>query len=47
MARDKNVDLLADFHNILNKWKNYLLVIYNNVSRYYTSVASYFPYPFS
>jgi hypothetical protein len=27
LVKDKNGDLLADFHNILNKWKNYFSVI--------------------
>jgi hypothetical protein len=24
LVKDKNVDLLADSHNILNRWKNYV-----------------------
>jgi hypothetical protein len=31
-VKDQNADLLADFHNILNRWKNYfsqLLNVYN------------------
>jgi hypothetical protein len=27
LVKDKNSDLLADSHNILNRWKNYFFVI--------------------
>jgi hypothetical protein len=29
LVKDKNGDLLADFHNILNRWKNYFCHILN------------------
>jgi hypothetical protein len=33
-VKDENVDLLADFHNILNRWKNYFtqLLVAHRVS---------------
>jgi hypothetical protein len=34
LVKDKNGDLLADFHNILNRWKNYFSLLFSvhNVS---------------
>jgi hypothetical protein len=28
-VKDENGDLLADFHNILNRWKNYFSLLLN------------------
>jgi hypothetical protein len=46
LAKDENGDLLADFHNILNRWKNYfsqLLTVHRDtdVSRWKCIQLSY------
>jgi methionine salvage enolase-phosphatase E1 len=38
LVKDENVDLLADSHNILNRWKNYTVHVHVYTSIYKQSI---------